>query len=83
MQHLVEHEVYQKRQMSMICLARGLNRFNLLPLIKKNVKGIVECVRKLSAKKILSKVKVEKMDDENKKIAFTMFKAYINARHGE
>ncbi len=32
LQHLVECEVYQKRQMSMICLAKGLDHF---PLLKK------------------------------------------------
>ena len=85
MQHLIEYEVYHKRQMAMMYIAKGLNHYNLLPLIKRNVPGIVQYIlgaRKFNVRKILSKVKCEMMDNEVKENTYTLFKKYLNARNG-
>ncbi len=83
MQHLLECEVYQKRQMAMACLAKGFQYFNLLPLIKRNVQAIIEHVKgatKPSVQKILSAITCEMTGNESREKAFGFFKSYIKAK---
>ena len=86
-QHLVECEVYYKRQVAMTCLARGLDYWNLLILIERNQKSIIEYVNNatsvpLTAERILELVICQKEGEEREK-AYGFFFNNLRSREGK
>ena len=82
LQHFLVHEVLYKRRSAMNCLAAGMSRFNVLPLLRKHIDAFIDYVRDvehISIDKLLSSLSTTSQSVEEE-VAFQWLKNYMESR---